>query len=263
MHFNLSDQYSQLDSVVHRFDPRTKIVLVLLFILTVGLTPPGAFGAYALLWVCVFLVARLARVGVWSVLRRALIAIPFALAAITLPFTVSGEVLWSVPIFGGLDISVEGTIRFLSILVKSWISVQAAILLVTVTPFSDLMWGLRALHIPQPLVAIVSFMYRYLFVLSDEALRLMRARAARSAVAAGQRSGGTIIWRGKVAGRMVGSLLIRSFERSERIYNAMISRGYRGTFRTFSHPRLQSLDYLALSLGTVTLIAILLAAQLF
>ena len=80
-----------------------------------------------------------------------------------------------------------------------------AILLVTVTPFSDLLWGLRALHVPQPLIAIVGFMYRYLFVLADEVLRMVRARAARSATAPGRRSGGSLWWRGKVAGRMVGT----------------------------------------------------------
>ncbi|MEZ4622523.1 MAG: CbiQ family ECF transporter T component [Caldilineaceae bacterium] len=98
-----------------------------------------------------------------------------------------------------------------------------AILLVTVTPFPAILWALRALHLPNPLVSIVSLMYRYLFVLYDEATRLLRARAARSATADGVRGGGSLLWRGQFAGRMAGSLMLRSFERSERIYNAMLS----------------------------------------
>jgi cobalt/nickel transport system permease protein len=112
---------------------------------------------------------------------------PFALAAVTLPLTVAGETLLTVPILGGISMTVEGTVRFGSILMKSWVSVQMAILMVAVTPFADLLWGLRALYIPQPIVSIVSFMYRYLFVLSDEVLRLLRARASRSATMAGRR----------------------------------------------------------------------------
>jgi cobalt/nickel transport system permease protein len=96
-------------------------------------------------------------------------------------------------------------------------------LLVTTTPFPELLQGMRALHIPDILVAIISFTYRYLFVLVDEALRLQTARDARSAG-----PGGTVLWRAKVLGGMIGSLFIRSYERSERIYQAMVSRGYAG-----------------------------------
>jgi cobalt/nickel transport system permease protein len=189
-----------------------------------------------------------------------MVALPFALAAITLPFTVPGETLVVAPIFGGLTLSVEGVVRFVSILTKSWISVQMAILLVTVTSFPDLLWSLRALHIPQPLVAIVSFMYRYLFVLADEVLRMLRARAARCATAHDLRSGGTLWWRGKVAGQMAGSLMIRSFERSERIYSAMLARGYRGQIHVLEQPHLHRGDFLALGMAVILFAGILAGA---
>ena len=73
-------------------------------------------------------------------------------------------------------------------------------------------------------------MYRYLFVLVEEAQSMMRARAARSA-AIGPKSGGSIVWRAKSAGGMAGSLFIRTLDRSERIYMAMVARGYDGTLR--------------------------------
>jgi cobalt/nickel transport system permease protein len=144
---------------------------------------------------------------------------------------------------GGLAVSAEGLVRFASIVVKSWVSVQAAILLAAITPFADLLWGMRELRVPKALVAIVGFMYRYLFVLGDEALRLMRARAARSAVpAAGGRAGGGLVWRGRVAGGMVGNLAMRAFERSERIYDAMVARGFRGEILTLTPPSLTDAD---------------------
>jgi cobalt/nickel transport system permease protein len=260
MNIHPTDHHQDGDSLVHQLDPRIKLVVALLFILTVSLTPFGAFAAYAALWGVVMLVVVLAGVKGGTLLRRSLVAIPFALAAVTLPFTIPGETLATLPIFGGLTLSIEGTVRFLSILVKSWISVQMAVLLVTVTSFPDLLWSLRALHIPQPLVAIVGFLYRYLFVLSDEVLRMVRARAARSAALDGMRSGGTLAWRGKVAGQMAGSLMIRSFERSERIYNAMLARGYRGQIQMMAQPQLRRIDLLALGVALLLFVLVLLGA---
>ena len=154
---------------------------------------------------------------------------------------------------GGLTVSLEGSVRFLSILLKSWISVQAAILMTVTTPFPDLLWGLRALHLPRTLISIIGFMYRYLFVLSDEAMRLRRARAARSATGAG-RSGGSLRWRARVAGGMVGNLALRAFERSERVYAAMQARGFQGEIKALAPPILTDSDRLAL-VGWVTFLA--------
>jgi cobalt/nickel transport system permease protein len=257
MHIHLADQYRAGTTLIHRLDPRVKVGLTLLFILTASLVPFGEFWAYGVLFAAVMLGAAVSGIGVGYVLKRSFIALPFALAAITLPFTIEGQTLLTIPILNGVTISLEGTIRFASILIKSWVSVQMAILMVAVTPFPDLLWGLRALRIPQPIVSSVSFMYRYLFVLSDEVLRLLRARASRSAAVPGKRSGGSVLWRGKVAGRMAGSLMLRSFERSERIYNAMSSRGYQGQFRSFSRPGMKTADWLFLALTIIFLAAIL------
>ncbi len=252
MHIHLADQYRWRDSAVHRLDPRTKVLIAALFILAVALTPAGAFVAYGFLYLPLLIGVLLARIELSYIIKRSFIVIPFALAAVTLLFTVPGQTLFTLPFLGGIIISDEGAIRFASILIKSWISVQAAILLVSVTPFPDLLWGLRALHVPGTLVTIVGFAYRYLFVLSDEALRLLRARSARSAVISGQRGGGRLLWRGKVAGRMVGSLMLRSIERSERVYQAMSARGYTGQVRSLAHPQMGRRDYFVL-LGCVVL----------
>jgi cobalt/nickel transport system permease protein len=89
------------------------------------------------------------------------------------------------------------------------------------------------------LVGVIAFMYRYIFVLGDEGLRLMRARESRMATgAAGQKSGGSIAWRARVVGSMAGSLFVRSLARSDRVYQAMASRGYTGELRWLDQPRL-------------------------
>ncbi|MDW8326798.1 MAG: cobalt ECF transporter T component CbiQ [Anaerolineales bacterium] len=250
LHFDLADHYQRGSSRIHRLDPRIKVIGAFLFILVATLLPFGAWPSYALLFVATLFIAQLSGLGAGYALKRSFIVLPFALAAITLPLTVPGETLAQ---WGALTVSVEGTVRFVSILVKSWVSVQIAILLAVTTAFPDLLWALRELRVPRPLVGIVAFMYRYLFVLADESLRLRRAREARSAAGTG-RAGGSLLWRGKVAGGMVGNLAVRAFERSERIYNAMLARGFRGELLTLTPPAMTDSDRTML-VGWVTFLA--------
>ena len=252
MHINLADQHHRGSSLIHQLDPRTKLIGTLLFIVAATVLPPGAWLPYGLLFAASLVVAQRTGLGAGFALRRSFVALPFALAAITLPFTVPGEALARL---GPLTISAEGLVRFASILIKSWVSVQMAILMTYTTAFPELLWGLRALRLPPTLVAIISFMYRYLFVLADEALRLTRARAARSGAGAdGRRTGGGVVWRGKVAGGMVGNLTLRAFERSERIHDAMVARGYQGEMRMLDTPHPHDADRSAL-VGWVTFLA--------
>ena len=106
---------------------------------------------------------------------------------------------------------------------------------------------------PAIIVSIIGFMYRYLAVLTDEAGRMNRARQARSAAAPQGRSGGSLGWRARVTGAMVGSLFIRSYERSERIYAAMLARGFSGTFRTaeLARPDQRSLVWFGVAIGAI------------
>jgi cobalt/nickel transport system permease protein len=162
-----------------------------------------------------------------------------------------------------LTISGEGLRLFSTIALKSWVSVQVALLLTFTTPFHDLLDALRELRAPHILVAIIGFMYRYLAVLGDEASRLIRARASRSAEAAGRRAGGSIAWRAKVTGQMVGTLFLRSYGRSERIYAAMVARGFEGTFRHMELRPIRRAEWIAFGLGLAGLGSYLLAAHLW
>jgi len=134
-------------------------------------------------------------------------------------------------------------LRFASILVRSWLSVQMAILLVAAARFPDIIHALEHLRVPSILTTIIAFLYRYLFVLADEVFRLLRARDSRSAGAAGAKSGGSAAWRARVAGNMAGQLFLRSYERSDRVYNAMLARGYAGHLNTMNPHELHRVDY--------------------
>lgn len=227
------------------------------------LLPDGAWLAF----ICTFLLLTgltfLARIRSSFVLKRSLLAIPFALAAFTIMFTLPGESMVDFSLGSWhLTITDSGFIRFLSIVIRSWISIQAAILLTATTKFSDLAHGLRHLHIPLILIAIISFMYRYLFVLGEEAERLIHARAARSARIPG-RGKPSVFWRARVAGNMVGQLFLRSYERSDRVYNAMVARGFKGKFLTFTPHTMQPTDWIALVLFLLILIGVQIIANLY
>ena len=257
------DRYQRGESVIHTLDPRVKVVIAVLFIVSNVFLPDGAWVAFAITWALTLLAGRLARLALTSLLKRSLVALPFALAAVTIIFTHPGETLaaWHV---GRWTITATdaGLMRFASIMLRSWISVQMALLLAATTPFPDLMHALRHLRVPAALITIISFMYRYLFVLTDEAGRLMRARAARSAETPSGQGGGSLLWRARTAGNMVGQLLLRSVERSERVYKAMAARGYRGHFLTMNPHVMTRRDWSACFLALACLTATQLIGRL-
>lgn len=244
MHINVFDHFQNQTTAAHRLDPRVKVIIVVAFILSNALLPDGAWLAYGLMAVFIWAAARVARLPFAFLFKRSLIVLPFLLAAVTIIFTLPGTAVFSFQIGPWtLTATDAGLVRFSSILIRSWLSVLAAIWLTATTSFPDLMHALRHLHVPQILVSIISFMYRYLFVLADEAGRLLRAREARSARLPGQKSGGSLWWQAKVAGGMIGQLFLRSFERSDRVYNAMLARGYRGELLTMNPHKMSEQDW--------------------
>jgi cobalt/nickel transport system permease protein len=256
VHINTFDRYESGESLIHRLDPRVKVVITVLFIISNVLLPDAAWLSFLLAWGLVLGVNKLTRLRLDYALKRSFIALPFALAAITSIFTVPGQPVMTLAL-GPWDIVVTdaGFVHFASIVIRSWLSVQMAILLTATTQFPDLMHALRHLYVPSILVSIISFMYRYLFVLADETMRLLRAREARSARLPGKRSGGSIPWRARVAGHMAGQLFLRSYERSDRVYNAMVARGYTGHFQTLTPHIMKPYDW---AMGTLALLLLLL-----
>lgn len=244
MHFDAFDRYHHKESFLHRLDPRVKVVVTVIFIVSNALLPDGAWLAFLFAWGFVLAANLLSGLGLLYTFKRSVIALPFALIAVTVLFSIPGGPLTTVRIFSStFTITDAGLLRFVSILIRAWLSVQLAILLVAVTRFPDLIHAFEHLRVPAILTTIIAFLYRYLFVLTDEVFRLLRARQARSAAAPGSRSGGGVLWRAKVAGNMAGQLFLRSYERSDRIYNAMIARGYAGHLYTLNPHEMKSVDY--------------------
>ncbi len=259
MHFNAFDRYHEKETFLHRLDPRVKVLVTVIYIISNALLPDGAWLAFISAWMFLIIANLLSQLGIGYTFKRSIIALPFALIAVTVLFSIPGKPVFTFQfLMWDLTITDAGLLRFVSILIRSWLSVQMAILLVAVTRFPDLIHALEHLHVPAILTTIIAFLYRYLFVLTDEVLRLIRARESRSAASAGNRSGGGVLWRAKVAGNMAGQLFLRSYERSDRIYHAMLSRGYTGHLYTLNPHEMKSGDYFV----TAFVIAVIFIVQL-
>jgi len=221
------DQYSDRDSFIHRLDPRAKLVTTMLFILAVALTSPTMWMVFIIYFCLISILILLSKVPVFYVVKRSLVIIPFVLLiAVFIPFFKEGEVagsynvwLWQVSVtYSGLQV-------LGNILAKAWLSILSLILLTSTTKYASLLMGMEQLHMPRVMVMILSFMYRYIFILVDEVMRMKQARDSRN-------FGGSRLWKMKTIGNMTGTLFIRSYERGERVYAAMLARGFDGQCRT-------------------------------
>jgi cobalt/nickel transport system permease protein len=229
----------------------------------VSLLPVGSFIALGAAWAAVIVVSMVARLGPARIVRGSFIALPFVFAAVPLIFTRDGSELFTLDLgLFSLTATLEGVIAVATIVAKSWVSVQAATLLVFTTTFHDLMHGLERLRLPRLMVAVTSLMYRYLAVLTGEASTMMRARAARSASLPG-RPRPSWRWQAKVVGNLVGALFLRSYERSERIFVAMQSRGYDGRIVSHRHSSFTAADTASLAAVGAALILFEVAAFLW
>ncbi|MDG4824329.1 cobalt ECF transporter T component CbiQ [Asanoa sp. WMMD1127] len=205
------------DSPVHRLPAEVKIVATLLFTIVVVLTPRERFLAFAGYLVLLVGVLVLAKVPPLWLAKRATIELPFVLLAVALPFAGHGErVHWL-----GMSLSIDGLHGAWNIFAKGTLGVLASLLLAATTTARDLILGLDRLRCPQVFTQIATFMLRYLDILADDARRMRVARLSRG-------YDPRFLWQVKAFAVGVGALFIRSYERGERVYLAMVARGYSG-----------------------------------
>ncbi len=241
------DQYSDRDSFIHRLDPRTKFIATSLFILVVALTPPNSWLAFALHFALLAALLLPSKVPVTYVIKRSLVIMPFVLMiAIFIPFFKEGEVAVSYNIWiWQLTVTYSGLYVLINIIIKAWFSILSLIWLTSTTKLNSLLRALEQLRMPRVMIMILSFMYRNIFILIDETMRMKQARDSRN-------FGGGRLWQIRTIGNMIGTLFIRSYERGERVYAAMVARGYAGRSRTLDRLSFRKADaYFGISLSLV------------
>src|SRR4051794_20357268 len=214
MRLDFLERYSEGDGPLHRLDPRAKLLGTLLFVVAVVATPVGGWRLLAAEGLVLALAVGLSGIPPGELLRRWLgfLVLVGALGAmVALSHPRRGE-------FGALGVAA-------TIVAKNSLAFLAMLLLANVTPFRKLLGALRRLGAPAVLVATLQFMYRYLYVLTDELERMAQARRARTF-----RRSARLGW-GLRTG-LIGVLFLRAFERGERVHAAMVARGWDGTLRT-------------------------------
>ena len=211
MHHVVLDQWSRRASPLHRRDPRSKIIPLLIFLIVLAtanrLLPAISAGLFAML--CGALLW--ARVPLADVLARACLVLPF-----TLVFAV---VSW----IAGDPARAE------ALVMKSYLSALAVLLVVSTTPMPLLLRGIELLGAPRFLLMVTQFLYRYLFVISEEAQHMRKAAVSR---------GGSF----RAAAGALAVLFARSYKQAGEIHNAMLARGFQGRFRPLSAPHFHIAD---------------------
>jgi cobalt/nickel transport system permease protein len=213
-------------------DARAKLALLLVFLVAVATTAPGsqwAYAGYAALLAIALVASRLPFAGI---LARAALVLPFS-ATFALITWWSGDPL-----------------RALSLAERSFLSGLAVLVLMATTPLVELIGALDSARVPRPLLLVIQFLYRYLFVISEQAQHMRMA--ARCRQGAGRPAGA----RFHAAAGAVGVLFARSWERADGVYRAMLARGFTGRFPAFEPARFRLRDAAFLCAGSLLALAV-------
>jgi cobalt/nickel transport system permease protein len=217
-YFNLGylDALSYQNTLIHRLDPRAKLIVTFAYIFTVISFPKyDLSGLVPLLFFPAFLLVA-GEIPVGFILKKILIVSPFAVF-----IGVFNPLLDRAPLLHvfGLPVS-GGWISFASVMTKFLLTISAGLLLIATTSFPGVCHALHRLGLPEVFVAQLMFLYRYIFVLMEETMKIVRARDIRSFGNRGRDM--------KTFTNLVSMMFIRTMDRSERIYQSMLSRGFSG-----------------------------------
>lgn len=245
--------YRDGHSRVHGLAAETKIVALVVFVLAVVATPRDMFwpyGCYALILVAVWGVAH---IPIGWILPRMLIEAPFVVLAVLLPFAEGGERVE----VAGVHLSVSGLYAAWGIVVKGTLGVAASLTFAATTSARELPLALSRLGVPGLVTSIVVLMIRYVDVLAAEVRRMRMARVSRGdSPRALHQIGATA--------KGVGGLFLRSYERGERVYLAMASRGFDGRVPELAMAggpaQARTTDWSAALLPAVAAVAVLMTA---
>jgi len=220
------DRLAYGGTAVHRLDPRAKVITTLVFLVCVV-----SFGKYEVVAMLPFVLypvvmAAEAALPLGFLLRKLVAVAPFAVLVGIFNPLLDREAVFQLGTFAVSG----GWVSFVSILTRFFLTTIAALVLIATTSFSGVCVGLERMGVPDVLVTQLLFLYRYIFVLGEETMRMARARALRSF---GGKGMGLSVY-----GQILGHLLLRTYARATRIYRAMLSRGFDGRVRV-----LRALDF--------------------
>jgi cobalt/nickel transport system permease protein len=233
VHHVILERWAQRQSPLHARDARAKILALLAFLIVLATTPSGAatrITAYAVVALCAVLVGRLPMI---SVLLRAGIVLPFSITFALISW-IGGD-----------------HVRAIALVEKTYLSAIAVLAVAGTTPLPALLKGFESLGAPRVLISVIQFLYRYLFVISEQAQHMRVAAACRAGLRKISRRN-----RFHAAAGALGVLFARSYFRADGIYRAMLARGYNGHLPVADPGRFSIADAAFAVLAVVALAAL-------
>lgn len=240
MHHVVLDRWSRGASVLHGLDARAKTVAVTVLLIAIGTAQHALLSLSLAYFALIAMAIVAARVPLTAALKR---------AAVVLPFTL---------VFAAISIAAGEPVRALVLVAKSYLSALAVLLLVSTTPLTELLRGLERMGVPRYLLMVVQFLYRYLFVISEEAQHMRAAALAKSGSvhrALFRRSPFT------AAAGALGVLFARSYGHADGVHQAMLARGFQGHFHTLSRRNFRGSDALFAAAASLIVIGLRLAVE--
>lgn len=235
----MDEEFAQGTSLLHRTDPRIKIVVAFCLISVIAVT--DIFTVVGLALIGTLALLTVARLPVTLVAKRLLAANSFIFFLwLTLPLTYGGEPVYQTSLF---SISREGVMLSNLITLKTNTIVLTIIVLLATSTIASLGHALEGLRLPGRLCFLLLFSYRYIFVIHQEYLRLSRAAKMRCFQPA------TNIHTYKTVAYLFGMTLVKSYNRGARIHQAMLLRGFNGHLIPLSSHRMNRSDAIFLIMG--------------
>lgn len=223
MSFHHLDHYAHLPSPVTRRPPVVRLLVMVVLAVGAAVLPAGAWPQLGALALMVAALAAAARIGVAVFLTRVAAPLGFVvLVSAGLLFLAPGE---PAARLGPVTITDAGLLRFGTTIGRGAVALGAAVVLISTTRFTDLLQALRSLRLPGLVTTSLGLAYRFLYILVDEVERLRRAAASRN-------TGAGSVPRRRLLVGITAATLQRSLDRSERVYGAMLARGFTGEMRS-------------------------------
>ena len=230
----ISEPFAIGNSIIHQLDPRIRVGFTILYAFAVALSYQFSVLITALVISSVLIV--ISQVRITEVFKRIIwVNALIFLLWLLLPFTFKGEILTRI---GSFAIYRPGVVLAAQITLKSNAILLAFIALVATMPFSTLGHALFRLRVPEKIVHLLLMTYRYVFVIEQEYLRLVRATKIR-----GFRPG-TNANTYRTYSYVVGMLFVRAAARAERVHHAMLCRGFKGKFYSLQEFQIDSASWM-------------------
>ncbi|WP_407355356.1 cobalt ECF transporter T component CbiQ [Methanolobus sp. WCC5] len=227
------DAFASMDSPIHRFDPRAKIVsftfliFSLVFVESINVALLG-FG----LSVAILLISGIP--PGFAMKRIRMVFFFLCPLLLIMPLTVEGTEIVAI---SAIPVSLEGFTYASLIIIRALAAVTLAVTMLATTRFDMTMKALYALKVPGTLVQMLMFTYRYIFVITDEFSRMWESMECKGFTLKANYHGLSIF------GNILGMLIIKSYDRTNRVYQAMVSKGYTGKPKTLIHLKMSAKDY--------------------